>query len=59
MPYDLRHIGGKVAIIRKADGKVVGHSDSMEKAQASIRARMAGENHGSANASKRGKGKQV
>ncbi len=45
MPYGLRKEGGKWAIIRRDTGKVVGHSNSQEKARASIRARLAGE-HG-------------
>ncbi len=43
MPYLIRRQGGKWVIIRKTDNKVVGHSDSKEKAQASVRARYAGE----------------
>lgn len=44
MPYAVKKRGTKFAIVRKADGKVVGTSTSKAKAQASIRARMAGEN---------------
>lgn len=44
MPYLVKSQNGKFVIIRKADGKVVGHSTSKEKAEASVRARMSGEN---------------
>lgn len=44
MPYTLKKQGSKVAIVRKDTGKVVGTSDTVEKAKASIRARYAGEN---------------
>lgn len=43
MPYTIRKQSGKWVIIRKTDNKVVGHSDSKEKAEASVRARYAGE----------------
>jgi hypothetical protein len=46
MPYEVKKQGGQWAIIRKTDGKVVGHSDSKAKAEASVRARMAGEHGG-------------
>jgi hypothetical protein len=47
MPYTIRRQGGPKPwkIIRKDDGRVVGSSDSREKAEASVRARLAGE-HG-------------
>jgi hypothetical protein len=45
MPYSVRKQGDQWAIVRKDDGKVVGHSDSKAKAEASVRARMASE-HG-------------
>lgn len=43
MPYSVRKSGSKYQIVRKTDGKVVGTSTSKAKAQASIRARYAGE----------------
>jgi hypothetical protein len=43
MPYSVRPIAGRWAIIRKADGKVVGHSDTKQKAEGSVRARMSAE----------------
>ena len=43
MPYAVKKSGTKWNIVRKTDGKVVGSSTSKEKAQASIRARMASE----------------
>lgn len=46
MPYDVKPLNGKFAIIRKADGVVVGHSDTKQKALASVRARMSGEHGG-------------
>lgn len=46
MPYAVRKSGDKYQIIKKDTGKVVGTSDSKAKAQASIRARYAGENKG-------------
>ena len=44
MPYKIRKVGNKYKIIKSDTGKVVGTSDSKAKAQASIRARYAGEN---------------
>ncbi len=44
MPYTVKKVGNKWVIIRKTDNKVVGHSDSKAKAEASVRARYAGEN---------------
>lgn len=42
MPWIVRRQpNGKYAIVRKADGKVVDHSDSKAKADASVRARYA------------------
>ncbi len=47
MPYYTRTLpNGKVEILRMADRKVVGTSDSKAKAEASIRARMMGEKRG-------------
>ena len=43
MPYDIRKSKNGYDIIRKADGKVVGTSDSLAKARASIGFRMSGE----------------
>lgn len=43
MPYKLRRRNGKVEIVRKADGKVVGRSENYDKAKASIKHRMSGE----------------
>lgn len=45
MPYSIRKNSrkGGFDIIRKDDGKVVGHSDTIEKARASIGYRMSGE----------------
>jgi hypothetical protein len=43
VPYTVRQRGKKWQIVRKADGTVVGTSTSKQKAQASVRARMAGE----------------
>ena len=45
MPYRFKKVGNKVQIINKETGKVVGVSDSMEKAKSSARARMAGEHN--------------
>jgi len=45
MPYRTEKRGNKVLIINETTGKVVGHSTSEKKANASIRARLAGE-HG-------------
>lgn len=39
MPWIAKKQGNKWVIIRKTDGKIVGHSESKEKAEASIRAR--------------------
>jgi hypothetical protein len=44
VPYSIRKSGSKYQIVKKDTGKVVGTSDTREKAQASIRARYAGEN---------------
>ncbi len=45
MPWHIRKLpNGKFAIIKSTTGKQVGQSDTKEKAQASIRARWAGEN---------------
>lgn len=46
MPYSIRKRGTKFEIVRKDTGKVVGTSTSRAKAQASIRARHAGEGKG-------------
>jgi hypothetical protein len=43
MPYKVIRQGSRWAIVRRDTGKVVGHSDSKAKAEASVRARMAGE----------------
>lgn len=43
MPYAIRKSGPKYQIVRKDTGKVVGTSTTRAKAQASIRARYAGE----------------
>jgi len=43
MPYIIRKVGDKWKIIRKSNGTVAGTSDSKQKAEASVRARMAGE----------------
>ena len=43
MPYTAVRKGNKVLIKKKHGGKVVGHSDTMDKAMASIRARYASE----------------
>ncbi len=45
MPYIIRKDSnsGKYKIVRKTDNKVVGTSDSKEKAEASVRARYANE----------------
>ena len=46
MPYQVEKIGeGQWAIRNKDTGKIVGYSDSKEKAEASVRARLAVE-HG-------------
>lgn len=41
MPWKTEKRDGKWVIVRSDTGKVVGHSDSKEKAQASVRARYA------------------
>ena len=43
MPYAVRKSGAKWQIVNKDTGKVVGTSTSKAKAEASIRARYAGE----------------
>ncbi len=43
MPYNIREKGKKFEIVRKEDGKVVGISDTREKAERSIGYRMQGE----------------
>lgn len=43
MPYTIRKAGNKFEIIRKADNKVVGVSDTLKNAQGSIAHRMSGE----------------
>lgn len=45
MPYSVRKAKTGYDIVRKTDGKTVGHSDTKAKADASVRARLAGE-HG-------------
>ena len=42
MPYEIKKSGKKYAIINKDRGEVVGHSDTRAKAEASVRARLAG-----------------
>lgn len=44
MPYHIEDRDGKYYIVRSDTGKVVGKSTSRKKAEASIRARYAGEN---------------
>lgn len=44
MPWKVKKIGKKWAIIKSDTGKVVGHSTSKAKAEASVRARYAGYN---------------
>ncbi len=41
MPWAVKKQGNRWAIVKKTTGKVVGHSDSKAKAQASVRARYA------------------
>jgi len=41
MPWGVKKSGNKWAIYRKDTGKIVGYSDSKEKAEASVRARYA------------------
>ena len=43
MPYSIRKQGPVYVIVKKDTGKAVGHSSSKQKAEASIRARYAGE----------------
>ncbi len=43
MPYTIKKVGNKFKIINKDKGTTVGTSDSMAKARASVRARLAGE----------------
>ena len=44
MPYEvIKIVEGVWAIKNKQTGKIVGYSDTKEKAEASVRARMAGE----------------
>lgn len=45
MPYTVKKVGSKWKIINKNTGKTVGTSNSKAKADASVRARLAGE-HG-------------
>jgi len=45
MPYAIKKSGAGFDIVKKASGKVVGHSKTRADAESSIRARMAGE-HG-------------
>lgn len=44
MPWIVKKQGKKWVIVKKTTGEVVGHSDSKEKAEASVRARYASEN---------------
>lgn len=44
MPYEIKKQKDTWVIVNKDKGKVVGHSDSKAKAEASVRARYAGEN---------------
>ncbi len=46
MPWHVRKKGNKYQIVKTSTGKVVGTSDSKAKAEASIRAREAGEANG-------------
>ena len=57
MPYTTRKSDGKVQIVRKDTGKVVGTSTSQAKAESSIRARNAGEHGWKPTGGKRGGGK--
>ena len=43
MPYSIKKVDSKWAIVNKETGKTVGKSTSKEKAKSSVRARMAGE----------------
>lgn len=54
MPYTIQKKGDKYKIIRKDTGAIVGTSNSRADAEASIRARLAGE-HGWRPAKRRGK----
>jgi hypothetical protein len=45
MPYKVQKSGDKWKIINKNTGKTVGTSDSKAKADASVRARLAGEHN--------------
>ena len=40
MPYNIKKVKTKYHIIRKEDGKVVGKSDTLAKARASVAHRM-------------------
>ena len=44
MPWTIRKNGSKWEIIKKTTGKVVGHSDTEEKARASVGAKYVAEN---------------
>ncbi|MDD5069046.1 MAG: hypothetical protein PHN89_05640 [Candidatus Pacebacteria bacterium] len=44
MPWTIRKQGSKWVIIKKTTGDVVGHSDTEEKARASVAARYVAEN---------------
>ena len=44
MPWKVKQIGKKFAIVKKNTGKVVGYSTTKDKAEASVRARYAAEN---------------
>jgi hypothetical protein len=46
MPWSVKKSGDKWAIVTKGSGEVVGHSDSKEKAEASVRAMYANEGKG-------------
>lgn len=43
MPYEVKKEGDRYAIVNKQTQKTVGHSDSKSSADASVRARYAGE----------------
>lgn len=43
MPYSIKKQGQGFAIVNRETGKVVGHSKTKQQAQASVRARYAGE----------------
>ena len=55
MPYQVKKQGDKYVIINKETGKVVGHSDTKAKAEASVRARLGGEHGWKPTGKKRGK----